>query len=194
VHVGAVGGLAAPRVRSPTGGGGMAGGASTPVVWSFGADCSVRAWAMSARLHDRLSRTREAIEGQHAALGMMRSMLPRAAAAAAGRLEAAAQRSDMLARRLLDLEVSVSVGGAVDESHRAGGGERDSAMAAESRRRTTEYKVGMAALNDAHRELATDVEENLLALRGRIDECALRAPHTSNTQAERRARICTAAH
>ena len=47
---------------------------------------------MSERLNDRMVRTREAIEGQHTALAMMRSMLPRAAAAAAGRLEAAAQR------------------------------------------------------------------------------------------------------
>lgn len=179
VHTGAVGGLAAPRAGSAT-----ASPSSAAVVWSFGADCSLRAWGMSERLHERFSRTREAIDGQHRALTMMRSLLPRAAAATAGRLEAAAQRSEMLTRRLLDLDVSMSVGGAVGDVYRAGGvgmpppsgrvsagtDGGESALAADAKRRAMEYEASVGALNQAHQEVASEVEEALLALRGRVDE------------------------
>ena len=163
VHVGAVGGLAAPR--------------GTGLVWSFGADCAVRGFAMSEQLQDRLSRARESIEGQHSALLMMRSMFPRAAAATAGRLEAAAQRSEMLTRRLLDVEVSMSIGEPHAPSSVVGREvthdathEVESVATADAKRRSLEYEMSVDALNQAQRELATDVEESLLALRGRIDE------------------------
>ena len=115
---------------------------------------------------------------------MMRSLLPRAAAATAGRLEAAAQRSEMLTRRLLDLDVSMSVGGAVGDVYRAGGvgmpppsgrvsagtDGGESALAADAKRRAMEYEASVGALNQAHQEVASEVEEALLALRGRVDE------------------------
>ena len=189
VHLGAVGGLAS-ALGSRDGGG---------VWWSWGADCSVRAWNMSERMDDRMSRTREAIDGQHSVLSMMRSMLPRAAAATTGRIEAAAQRSEMLSRRLLDLEVSMSIGSelraassatlatadgtyatsradvlagytAANSDGIATGGEHGDQVAEEGRRRVVEYDASVDALNLASREVATELEESLLALRGRIDE------------------------
>ena len=206
-HSGAVGGLAAPRLAlSPP----VAGHAdigrppqSPPpkgeaIVWSHGAaDGSVRGWGMSERLHDRLSRAREAVDAQHEALAMMRAMLPRAAAAATGRLEAASQRSDILTRRLLDLEVSVNVGSEVGEAHLAGGvgmpppdpaafaarrlslpspaaieleGGDGGAPSAADERRTREYLQSVDGLNAAQMEIAHEVEEARIALRGRIDE------------------------
>lgn len=194
VHNGAVSGLASPRLAlsPPTSGqGGVAGAPASPppgeaLVWSFGADCSVRGWGMSERLHDRLVRTRETVDAQHAALTMVRSLLPQAAAAAAGRLEAAAQRSELLTRRLLDLEVSIAVGGDVGEAHLSGSvgmpspdphaiAERRAATAAAAptvsdSRRAAEYVASVDGVNCAQHEIAQEVEEALLALRGRVDE------------------------
>ena len=75
VHTGAVVSLVCPKagLGSPGGGEAAVGGI---VVWSYGADISVRGWGMSEKVSDRLSSAREAIDGQHSALTMMRSMLP----------------------------------------------------------------------------------------------------------------------
>ena len=245
VHSGVVHGLACPKVTlgpgppdsseadSPVSAGGI-------VVWSFGADCAVRGWGMSERLQDRLKHTREAIEGQHTALSMMRSMLPRAAAAAAGRLEAAAQRSEVLTRRLLDLEVTMSVNGEVGDSglHQTGGvgmpppspgrynpsypvsalndpshynpvtsgassygrgAEASSGSAAydaAAQRRSAEYNSSVEHLAVAQREVSYEVEQALLALRGRIDELLhfTQATHGhSSTEAVSAAAVTTSA-
>ena len=46
----------------------------------------------------------------------------------------------------------------------------ESVLEADGRRRAAEYEVSVGSLNQAHREVATEVEEALLALRGRVDE------------------------
>ena len=224
VHTGAVVSLVCPKagLGSPGGGEAAVGGI---VVWSYGADISVRGWGMSEKVSDRLSSAREAIDGQHSALTMMRSMLPRAAAAAAGRLEAAAQRSEILTRRLLDVEVSMSVGGQIGglyESGAAGGmpppaitdisdgyhpgyplsacnlpmtpSRRDhqngaaAAMSeAAAQERSRQYQESVEALHASQREIAGDVEEALLALRGRIDEILHFAQGGGQTEATARA-------
>ena len=170
-HVGCVGGLASPGVSAMLGTGGLASpGVSAhagaqhgaiALVWSFGADACVRVWGMSEQLPERLSRARESIDSQHQSLSMIRSMLPRATAAASGRLEAAAQRSELLTRWMLDLEVAMSVGAEpLDVYHGgAGAGARDGP-----------YEAGVESINEAHRQVTEEVQEALLALRGRVDE------------------------
>ena len=129
----------------------------------------------------QVGRAREAIDGQHESLQMIRTMLPRAAAAATGRLEAAAQRSEFLTRRMLDLEVSFSVGTELGEGYRPVGfgypptphtprTPTAAALAAGGTPQARTYEAGVAALNEAHREVTEEVQEALLALRGRIDE------------------------
>ena len=132
-------------------------------------------------------------------------MLPRAAAAATGGIEAAAHRSEILSRRLLDLEVSVNVGSDVGEAHLTGGvgmPSPDPAAFAARRlslpasaavelegsgahyyhggggppaaygdtRRALEYMQSVDGPNRAQCDIAREVEEALLSLRGRIDE------------------------
>jgi hypothetical protein len=145
-HSGPLAGLAAPSTGHGVG-----------MAWTFGADGSVCAWGMSEGVHDRLGRTREAVDAQHQTLGMLRSALPRASAAAAGRLEAATQRSEFLTRRMLDLEVSISVGGGA-------------AGAATPAHLAREFEAGVDALNLAQREVAAEVDEALHDLRQRVDE------------------------
>ena len=158
-HAGAVGGLAAPR------------GAVGSVVWSFGADSAVRTWRVSEQTHDKLDRMRKAMDAQHARLCTMRQVLPRAAASAAGRLEAATQRSEYLCRRLLDLEITMSVGG-------------DALMQA------SQHEDSMAGLNHAQREVAAEVEDALLALRSVADEllASMHAGPSSATPSSSRAK------
>ena len=180
-HLGCVGGLASPGVSAVLGTGGLASpGArhgAVALVWSFGADASVRVWGMSEQLPERLTRARESIDSQHQSLSMIRSMLPRATAAAAGRLEAAAQRSELLTRRMLDLEVAMSVGAAPLDVYHGGAitGARDGP-----------YEAGVESINEAHRQVTEEVQEALLACK-----CSPRRPLPTGDRGGARSAPCS---
>lgn len=169
-HAGPVAGLAAPSGRR--GGVTRSGDGCGVVVWSFGAhDEVVRGWGMAEHVLARIERMRRAVEAQHQAVELVQATLLRATATCAGRVEAAAVRGAALRRRVLDLEVAITLGGGPEAGRTDGVGAALGAGAAlDGGGQKAEYEAALAAVGATQCEVASEVEQALLALRTRVDQ------------------------